>query len=423
MAHQFPEIEEDMSLSPVAIIGAGPYGVSVAAHLKSAGIDFRIFGKPMHRWRCQMPKGMFLKSEGRASSLSDAGANYTLARYCAEHRLPYTETGQPVSAELFTEYALWFQKLFAPNVEDVLVTNVERLADSFEINLSDGSSMRASNVAVATGLEYADRIPTEVSVLPPELKSHSSQHCDLTRFKGKHVTIIGGGQSALETAALAAEEGASVRLVVRKPSLVWNRVPAVERRSAYQRLRRPASNLGEGLALWFYSSKPMLFRLLPQRTRFERVRLELGPAGAWWLKDRVIGKVQILLQSFVSGARVRGGRALLEVVGPDGRMPEMTTDHVICATGYRFALERLPFLSLRLKSQVQVVDQQPVLSPTFESSVRGLYFTGVASASCFGPVMRFLDGARYTATCVSQHILKQSRRYGAPRLVQVADAS
>jgi hypothetical protein len=101
----------------------------------------------------------------------------------------------------------------------------------------------------------------------------------------------------------------------------------------------------------------------------------------------------------------------------------MATDHVICATGYRFALERLPFLNPLLKSQVQAVDEQPVLSSAFESSVRGLYFTGVASASCFGPVMRFLDGARYTARCISHHIAKQSRRYGAPRLVQVADAS
>jgi glycine/D-amino acid oxidase-like deaminating enzyme len=412
-----------MSLSPVAIIGAGPYGVSLAAHLKSAGIDFRIFGKPMYRWRCQMPKGMFLKSEGRASSLSDATASYTLARYCAEHKLPYAETGQPVSLELFTDYALWFQRRVAPNVEEVLVTNIEKLADCFEVHLSDGSSMRASNVAVATGLEYAYRIPGELSLLPPELKSHSSQHRDLTRFKDKHVTIIGGGQSALETAALAAEAGASVRLLVRKPSLVWNRVPTAAQRSAYQRLRRPASNLGEGLALWFYSTKPMLFRRLPQGMRFERVRLELGPAGAWWLKDRVIGKVQILLHSFVSGARIKEGCPVVEVVGPAGRIPEMATDHVICATGYRFALERLPFLNPRLKSQVQAVGEQPVLSSTFESSVGGLYFTGVASASCFGPVMRFLDGARYTARCISHHIAKQSRRYGAPRLVQMADAS
>jgi len=412
-----------MSHSPVAIIGAGPYGVSVAAHLKSAGIDFRIFGKPMHRWQRQMPKGMFLKSEGRASSLSDPSASYTLARYCTEHGLAYSDTVKPVSVELFTEYALWFQRLFAPNVEDLLVTGVERTPDGFEVRLSNGTSMRAGNVTVATGLECADNIPAELSLLPAELVSHSSQHCDLSHFRGKDITIIGGGQSALETAALAAEQGASVRLLVRKPALGWNRVPVAGRRSVYQHLRSPASHLGLGLGLWFYSNAPTLFRRLPQRIRFEKVRTELGPAGAWWLKDRVIGKVQILLHAFVSGARIKGGRALLDIVGQDGRIPEMATDHVICATGYRFALDRLPFLSQRLKSQVQTVQQQPVLSSAFESSVRGLYFTGVASASCFGPAMRFLHGARYTARCVSSHLAKQSRRYGAPRLVQVADAS
>jgi FAD-dependent urate hydroxylase len=243
-----------------------------------AGIEFRIFGKPMYRWQRQMPRGMFLKSEGRACSLSDPNSSYTLARYCAEQGLHYAETGKPISLEVFTQYALWFQRLFAPNVEDVLGTNVEKSPNGFEVHLSDGSTLLARNLAVATGLDDADHAPTELSLLPPDLVSHSSQHCDLNRFRGQHVTIIGGGQWALETAALAAEQGASVRLLVRKPSLVWNRVPTGEWRSSYEHMRRPASNLGEGLALWFYSTKPMLFRRLPQRMRFEKVRTELGPA-------------------------------------------------------------------------------------------------------------------------------------------------
>jgi thioredoxin reductase len=411
------------SFPPVAIIGAGPYGISVAAHLKSAGIDFRIFGKPMHRWQRQMPQGMFLKSDGRASNLSDPTASYTLARFCAEQGLPYGESGKPVLLETFTRYALWFQGVFAPNVEDLLVSHVDGSPDGFEMHLSDGSRMRAGKVVVATGLEHAVRVPPELALLPPELVSHSSCHHDLNCFWGKDVTIIGGGQSALETAALAAEGGASVRLIVRKPSLVWNRVPVTERRSPYQRLRRPASNLGEGLALWFYSTAPMLFRRLPQPTRFAKARYELGPAGAWWLKDRVIGKVQILLHSSVPMARARGSRAVLEIATPNGPIPELATDHVICATGYRFDLERLAFLSRRLRSQVRAVEQQPVLSSAFESSVCGLYFTGLASASCFGPAMRFLDGARFTARSVSRHIANRLGRQGAPAAFQLADTS
>ena len=47
----------------VAIIGAGPYGLSLAAHLQGAAIPFRIFGSPMDSWRKLMPKGMLPKSD------------------------------------------------------------------------------------------------------------------------------------------------------------------------------------------------------------------------------------------------------------------------------------------------------------------------------------------------------------------------
>jgi cation diffusion facilitator CzcD-associated flavoprotein CzcO len=394
-----------LSRRTVAIIGAGPYGVSIAAHLQSAGIDFRIFGKPMYRWLCQMPKGMFLKSEGCASSLSDPAARHTLARYCAERGLPFGERGAPVSLEVFSQYALSFQRALAPNVEQVMVDRVEASGDGFELRLEDGTTMRASKVIVATGLEHTAHIPPVLAGLPSELLSHSAAHCNLSKFRGRDVTVIGAGQSALEAAGLLSEEGATVRLIVRKPSLAWNPTPRFVRRSLYQQLRRPVSNLGEGLELWVCCTAPTLFYRLPQRIRFERVKTVLGPAGAWWLKERVVGRVQTLLGHSVRRAEARGDRAVLQVAGQDGQVLDLTTDHVIAATGYRFDLQRLPFLSQNLKSGLRAKQQQPVLSSHFESSVPGLYFTGLASASCFGPAMRFLHGADFTARRVSHHIV------------------
>jgi lysine/ornithine N-monooxygenase len=412
-----------LSNSIVAIIGAGPYGVSIAAHLQSAGIDFRIFGRPIYRWQCQMPKGMFLKSEGCASSLSDPTARYTLARYCAERGLPYGERGAPVSLEVFAQYALSFQRVLAPNVEEVMVEGVDASGDGFELRLADGTTMRASKVIVATGLEHAAHIPPVLAGLPSELLSHSADHYDLSRFKGREVTVIGGGQSALEAAALLSEEGATVRLVVRNPSLAWNQMPRFVRRPFYQRLRRPLSNLGEGLELWACCTAPTLFHHLPQRIRFERVKTVLGPAGAWWLKDRVIGRVQTFLGHFVRRAEARSDLALLQLVGQDGQVVDVTTDHVIAATGYRFDLQRLPFLSQDLKSRLRAKQQQPVLSTHFESSVPGLYFTGLASASCFGPAMRFLHGADYTARRLSHHIVAGRHQNGWPPAFQCARAA
>jgi cation diffusion facilitator CzcD-associated flavoprotein CzcO len=402
------------SRSTVAIIGAGPFGVSIAAHLQSAGIDFRIFGKPMYRWRCQMPKGMFLKSEGCASSLSDPAGHSTLAQYCAENGLTYGDRGTPVSLEIFTRYALSFQRKLVPNVEEVTVTGLGALGDRFELHLSDGTIAKAGNVVVATGLEYAAHIPPVFAQMSRELLSHSADHHDLSHFRGKEVTVVGGGQSALETAALVSEAGASVRLLVRKPSLAWNEAPSVVRRSLYERVRHPVSNLGQGLELWIYCTAPMLFRYLPQGIRLEKVKTVLGPSGAWWLKDRVYGSIQIWAGHSIRSAGFRGGRALLEIAGPDGRITDLTTDHVIAATGYRYDIQRLPFLSQSLKSQLRAEQQLPMLSSGFASSVRGLYFTGLASASSFGPGMRFLNGADYTARNICRHLAADRSRNGSP---------
>ncbi len=394
----------------VAVIGAGPYGLSIAAHLRSNGVDFRIFGTPMYCWQAHMPKGMFLKSEGCASNLFDPAGGYTLRQYCAEEGLPYAQYGAPVSLETFTQYGLSFQRRLVPTVENVMVTALGRSSATFELALASGETLRASNVVVATGMSHTAYIPTALAPLPKALLSHSGSHRDLSGFKGRDVTVIGGGQSALETAALLHEAEAEVLLLVRRPPILWNGTPNLSRRSLRKRMRRPMSNLGPGLGPWFYSNAPMLFCYLPRQLRIARVQKALGPAGAWWLRDRVVGRLPIMLGYFVRRAETCGERVLLHLQGSDGQFRQLTTDHVIAATGYRFALRSLPFLSENLVSQLRSLQQTPVLSPNFESSVPGLYFTGLASANQFGPAMRFLHGAEYTARRVSRHIANGRRR-------------
>jgi hypothetical protein len=394
----------------VAVIGAGPYGLSIAAHLQYEGVGFRMFGMPMRRWQAHMPKGMFLKSEGCASNLFDPSGSFTLRQYCVENGLPYAPYAAPVSLGVFIQYGLAFQRRFVPAVENVMVSALDRLPAAFELRLANGETLRARKVVVASGLSHTAYIPAELAQLPTELLSHSSNHHDLSEFKGQDVTVVGGGQSALETAALLHEAGAEVRVLVRRPSIFWNPVPTGRRRSLYRRLRRPMSNLGPGLGPWLYSNAPNLFRYLPRQIRIARVRKALGPAGAGWLKDRVVGQLPIMLGHSLRGGEKRGERVLLHLQGPDGTLRPLTTDHVIAATGYRFKLGSLPFLSQRLLSQLRSVEETPVLSPNFESSVAGLYFTGLASANQFGPVMRFLEGADYSARRVSRHIAGDGRR-------------
>ena len=413
---------------PVAIIGAGPFGVSTAAYLRSRGVEFRIFGSPMHRWRTQMPAGMFLKSEGFASNLADPIGRCTLQQFCEEEALPYE--GARVSRETFTRYAVSFQQRLVPMVEDVLVTMLDRQNNRFQLRLATGEEVRAKKVVVATGLSHAEYIPDELTKLPVELLSHSGDHHDLGKFKGREVAVIGAGQSALETAALLNEAQATVTLLVRRSSIEWHGIPTSGPRSLWQRLRRPASPMGNGLRTWLCAAAPMAFYHLPEQVRVDVVRtygqrrgtpLEtLGPSGSWWLKERVVGRVPILLSHDVRGAEAKGSKVVLHVVGPDGTPRQLIADHVVASTGYRFNVESLPFLGQSMMSELRCVQAAPALSPSFESSIPGLYFTGIAGAYNFGPVMRFLCGTQYAAERISSAIAREQRRSPSSVLVEIA---
>src|SRR4029079_16067714 len=133
----------------VAIIGAGPYGLSVAAHLRQRGVDFRIFGTPLLSWRAQMPKGMFLKSEGFASNLFDPEGAHTLKRFCADRGWSYDDHTQPVPLDTFAAYGLSFQQQLVPNVEERNVVSVRCTSEGFALRLDNGDSFTARRVVVA----------------------------------------------------------------------------------------------------------------------------------------------------------------------------------------------------------------------------------------------------------------------------------
>ncbi len=394
---------------PVSIIGAGPYGVAIAAHLNHLGVNFRIFGSPMRRWLTQMPKGMLLKSEGCASSLPDPSGQRNLAAFCREQGLAFADYGSPVSRDTFAKYALCFQQRFVPQVENIAVRAISKVNEAFQITLDSGETLCSREIVIATGLEHMENTPEQLRTLPAELWSHSAVHYDLGKFVGKEVIVIGAGQSALESAALLKEEGASVTLVVRAQTIAWNKVPILKHRSLYQRVRRPRTQLGEGLQLWVYDNAPQVFHRLPRQVRLSRVKASLGPAGGWWLKDRVMGRTQILLGHQLDSAEERNGRVALRVRAFGKETRELVADHVITATGYRFNFEKLPFLDDALKMQIKHEDQQPRLTSTFESSVSGMYFCGLASANSFGPVMRFLAGTGFTARRISTHVATRQR--------------
>ncbi|MBO0785418.1 MAG: NAD(P)-binding domain-containing protein [Actinobacteria bacterium] len=397
------------------IVGAGPYGLSLAAHLRRAGVSHRQFGHVMHPWRTAMPQGMFLKSQGFASSLSDPDGTHTLAAFCARTGRPYATYGLPVPLDTFVAYGQWFAREQAPDLEQTLVTSVTQASGGFEVELESGDRVRARSVVVAAGIEHFARTPAELADLPAELCSHSSQHPDLSVFAGRTVAVLGAGQSALESAALLHEQGASVTLIARTQQLAWNGAPLDPDRPLLRRLREPEAELGSGWGTWFYSRHPDLFRHLPERTRVYRARTALGPAGASWLRPRVEGKFPVLTGCRLDWAKPDGDAVCLGLTSRDGSHREVTADHVIAATGYQADLGRLAFLGEPLRSRLGTVAGTPAVSARYESTVPGLYFAGPAVAPVFGPVMRFVCGSAHPAAVISRRLAGTATASGPAR--------
>lgn len=399
-----------IGLTRVAIIGSGPYGLSIAAHLRSYGVPYRIFGTPLDSWRNHMPVGMMLKSDGFASSLSDPDGRGTLARYCAQRGIPYHDTHVPVALELFTAYALDFQQRFVDDLEQRHVVSLRRNGDGFVLELEDGEAVEAEFVVAAIGISYFARVPQELAHLPANLMSHSSVHSDLSEFAGRDVTVLGGGSSAVDIATLLHEAGARTSLVARRSALKFSSPPQPGERSRWQRIRHPSSGLGPGLRSWTYQKVPNLFRYLPGDVRLSIIRRHLGPQAAWTMKDRFDAGVAVAVGETIADAREDSGRVRLVLRGQDGTSREVLTDHVIAATGYYPKLAAIDFLSDDFRASIGTHAEMPVVSGKFESSVPGLYFVGLPAVDSFGPLMRFMVGAEYAAPRVARELASRARR-------------
>ena len=227
-----------------AIIGAGPYGLSVAAHFRRQGIPFRIFGRPMDSWLNHMPKGMMLKSDGFASNIYDPEEAFTLEKFCAERGIKYAAAGLPVQLETFVAYGQAFRERMLPELEDKQVISLDRAPGGFVLGLEDGETVAAQRVVLAVGITHFEYVPSNLANLSPQFLSHSFRHADPGVFKGRNVVVIGGGASAIDLAALLHEAGADVQLVARQPELKFHSMPTGKPRSALA--AGSASKIGSG---------------------------------------------------------------------------------------------------------------------------------------------------------------------------------
>jgi hypothetical protein len=387
------------SETDVAIVGSGPNALSLAAHLRARGVEFRIFGPPMRFWR-DMPVGVNLKSFAHATNVFVPHNGTTFPEWCRARGL---EDFEPCTMESFATYGMWMTDRFVADLESTEVSRVSVRSGGFELTLATGERLSARRVVFATGLSYLAFTPETLRSLPRELVSHTFDLSDYSSFRGKAVAVIGAGASAIEAGALVHEAGGQPQILVREAEAIFHdRIKA--NRTLLDRLHKPISVLGPGKKNRIMEELPLALHFVPERRRLRFVKGYLGPAAPWWIMPRVQGLVPIAVRTTVVGAELHQGRVRLTLSEAGRGDRTIEVDHVIAGTGFVPDVDRLAYLDDDLRRRIRRVERSPALSMNFESSVQGAYFVGPITALCFGPLFRFVAGAKYAAPALARHL-------------------
>ncbi len=374
------------------IIGAGPFGLALAAWAQQERVDYAMVGTPMEFWRRHMPEKMALRSD--ADWHLDPFNVHTIDRFFAETgRTRQGET--PFSLKTYLAYVDWFQQQSSIRPIEARVVQLEPPAApgrTFRAMLDTGETIDAPHVVVAVGFWYFRHVPEELeAVLPPGRWSHASEAVDMASFAGRRVTIVGGRQSAFEWAALLCEAGAAhVDVVHRHDSprfaeSEWEWIPPLVART-------------EQDPSWFRRLSESEQKALAHKLWAEG-RLKLEP----WLEPRLRGApVSLWPNAEISRSKIDSDHTIALDLTSGARL---RADHVILATGYKVDIHRVPFLATRpFRDGLQVRNGFPVLDEHFQTSIPGLFITSMAATQDFGPFFGFTVSARVSALTIGHSL-------------------
>jgi len=383
----------------IAVIGAGPYGLALAAQLRAAHVDFVLFGKPMSFWREHVPIGTHLLTDLQSCSFLYSGSALDCEAY---ERSLNASLSRPLRADEFAEYGLWFQRTVCPNLDKRMVVHAAREDRGFAIRLDDGGTITSDHLILAIGLKAFAHRPPEFAGISPQFVSHTSDLYEPQCFRGRKLAIVGRGQSAVDCAALLAEAGAEVEVLARSGTKSWadgasrNPVPVpIRELDAYKRVRAAA-----GAVL----RQPDVFRRLPVRLRDYLLTRVLVPIFSIDLIPR-LGKVRLTAGRSVIDVEAEGNRVELRLDDGTAR----TVDHVVLGTGYRIDVDAIGFLDAELRGAIARRDGYPELNRNMESSLPRLYFAGAPAAWNFGPLMWFVRGAPWAAQRISRTLIEPGK--------------
>jgi FAD-dependent urate hydroxylase len=377
-------LERYMQNTELLIIGAGPYGLSVAAHAKDSGLDVIVVGESMAFWRHNMPGGMLLRS-GPDWHLDAAGV-HTLEAFLEERRIP--RTAEPIPVEAYRDYAEWFRHAKHIEVQPLHIKRVHRVDGRLYAECENAEKICSTKIIATPGLAPFANWPDD---LPDDLLSgriaHTSTLVEFGHLAGQRCLVIGGRQSAFEWTALMIEAGVeSVDLVFRQdtPRFVssdWSFTDALIENT----LRVPG---------WFQRLDASEQAAIQKR--FWSVgRLQLEP----WLWPRVNKKnVRLWPNSRVADWHSASGGGIEARLDRGG---SLFIDYVLIATGYRVDISKVSYLADEVASgRLTTNDGSPALDQNFQTTLSGLYITGQAAMRDFGPCFGFTRGCIASARII-----------------------
>jgi len=391
-----------MDRCDVAIIGAGPYGLSAATYLQQLeGLDVRLFGEPMSFWERYMPEQMHLRSPWAGSHIADPGNRLTLDVYRGLNG--NGQFASPIPLKDFVKYGRWIHRQI-PAADTRKITELDSCSRGYQLSFENGGTLQARRVVVAAGIQPFAYRPSLFQGLPAALASHTSEQRDFAKFRDKNVAVIGCGQSATEAAVFLHEAGARVEQFARSRAIDWIPRIAWTRREAVRWMFYGRGEIGSaGISLII--QRPNAFRRLPRRLQDRWAPRAIRPAVAVWLKPRAVD-LPMRFGRTPTAAHVEGERLRLRFDDGSERM----VDHVVLGTGYRIDVRRYPFFSARLLEGLDIVDGYPRLGQGFETSLPGLHIVGAPAAWSFGPLMKFVAGTEFASPALRKRILHAERR-------------
>jgi len=345
---------------PVAIIGAGPYGLALANYLSASGTPFIILGKPMELWRNHTFDSMNLRSDYATSEIGHPNHKFRFELFCAESGLPMADLIGQLPVSIFRKYIDWCFAQFPFSVQQQYVASISTTAKGYQIETDQAESFTAQNIVLATGIAHHLYIPASFRSHPGIVHSYHTQ--EIQSLRDQKVLVVGSGQSAAESIAVLLDNNNQVEWYTRTAPVYFS---------------EPLN-----LPKWLFN----------QIVRLPHFFRSLNPA-----------LIQKSLSLFSATTITPNFKSKLENITHHNTLPGLESyDSVVAATGYRYSLGDLPFLSKSIKTGIRQRFNYPLISRQFESSVPGLYFSGAITEPFFGPPMKFMIGARYSAAVLAR---------------------